>query len=232
MSATPNLRAATVLLDIEGTIGSKAFVTEVLYPYSRQRLRAYVERHPNDPVVAQTLSDTAALSGNAQVDPVETLLDWIAHDRKARPLKTLQGLIWRQGFESGAFQGHLYPDAVQALQRWRNAGVALAIYSSGSVQAQSLYFQHSVAGDLLPWFLAHFEPDVGPKAEPASYARIAQALHHDPQQILFLSDSVAELHAARAAGLQVLHVVREDTVADAQFTGVRDLTGLRVERPT
>jgi enolase-phosphatase E1 len=230
--STLNLQAATVLLDIEGTIGSKAFVTEVLYPYSRQHLRAYVDLNRNDPVVTQALDDTQALSGAAQADPVDTLLDWIAQDRKARPLKKLQGLIWQRGFEEGAFQGHLFPDAVRALQRWRDAGVGLAIYSSGSIQAQKLYFGHSVAGNLLPWFHAHFDTDVGAKVESASYARIAEALGHDPEQILFLSDSVAELRAARAAGLQVLHVVREDTVADPQFTGVHDFAGLQVERPT
>jgi enolase-phosphatase E1 len=232
VSTTLNFQAATVLLDIEGTIGSKAFVTEVLYPYSRQHLPAYIDLHRNDPAVAQALQDTVVLSGNAQADPVQTLLDWIAQDRKAPPLKKLQGLIWQRGFEEGAFQGHLYPDAVQAIRHWHDAGIALAIYSSGSVRAQALYFGNSVAGNLLPWFRAHFDTDVGAKVEPTAYARIAQALGHDPGQILFLSDSVAELRAARAAGLQVLHVVREDTAADPQFVGVRDFAELRVERLT
>lgn len=231
MSTTLNLQAATVLLDIEGTIGAKAFVTGVLYPYARQHLRAYVDLHRDDPFVAQALSDTVALSGAAAADPVDTLLEWIAQDRKAPPLKKLQGRVWQRGFETGAFHGHLYPDAVEALRRWRRAGVALAVYSSGSVQAQRLYFGHSVAGDLLPWFQAHFDTDVGAKGESASYTRIAAALGRAPGEVLFLSDSAAELRAAHGAGLQVLQVVREDTAADPQFRGVADFAELRIEPP-
>lgn len=224
-----SLRAAAVLLDVEGTMGSKAFLTEVLYPYAQQHLRDYVAQHPDDPGVVQALRDTQALSGDTGADPVHTLLDWIAQDRKAPPLKKLQGMVWRRGFEEGAFQGHLFPDAVQALRRWHEAGIPLAIYSSGSVQAQQLYFGHSVAGNILPWFAAHFDTDVGAKVEPQSYGRIAQALGRAPEQVLFLSDSVAELQAARMAGLQVLHTVREDTAPDLRFTSVRDFSRLHIE---
>lgn len=237
-AALLQVRAAAVLLDVEGTVGSKAFLADVLYPYARQHLPGYVLRHRDDPAVVQVLHDTRALSlqdgtedieGSAAADPVQTLLDWIAQDRKAPPLKKLQGLVWRRGFEEGAFQGHLFPDAVQALRRWHAACVPLAIYSSGSVQAQQLYFGHSVAGDIRPWLHAHFDTDVGPKVEPQSYARIAQALGHPPHQVLFVSDSVAELQAARAAGLQVLHAVREDTAPDPQFTSLHDFARLQVE---
>lgn len=219
-----------MLLDIEGTLGSKAFLSQVLAPYAQQRLRDYVDRHRNDPVVARALQDTQALSGETSTDPVDTLLHWISQDRKAPPLKKLQGLIWRSGFEQGAFQGHLFPDAVLALERWHRAGVPLAIYSSGSVQAQQLYFGHSVAGNLLPWLSAHFDTDIGAKMDAASYVHISRALGLAPEQVLFLSDSVAELFAARTADLQVLHVVREDTVADSRFTTISDFSGLIVQR--
>jgi len=225
----PPLQAGAVLLDIEGTLGSKTFLSQVLAPYAQQHLRDYVDRHRDAPMVAQALLDTQALAGDAASDPVDILQHWISQDRKAPPLKKLQGLIWRRGFEQGAFQGHLFIDAVRALQRWRQAGVPLAIYSSGSVQAQQLYFGHSVAGDLRPWLSAYFDTDVGAKVEAASYARIAQALGQPAAQVLFLSDSVAELQAARSVGMQVLHVVREDTVADARFTSLTSFDGLQIQ---
>lgn len=226
-------RAAALLLDIEGTLGSKAFLSEVLYPYSRERLRAFVAAHAADPAVQQALAETQRLAeaeGLDAADPVQTLLGWIAQDRKAPPLKKLQGLIWRGGFEQGAFQGHLYPDASRALRRWHAAGLPMAIYSSGSVPAQRLYFGHSVAGDLLPCFRTHFDTDVGAKIKPESYRRIAAALALPPEQLLFLSDSAAELQAAQAAGVQVLQVLREDTPAAPEFLGISDFDDLHLEQ--
>lgn len=228
VSFTPPLRAATVLLDVEGTVGSKTFLTQVLAPYARAHLRDYIEAHAGDADVVQALNDTRALAGDAATNPVEVLLQWIDQDRKAPPLKKLQGLVWRKGFEEGAFQGHLFGDAVDALRGWHAAGVPLAIYSSGSVQAQKLYFGHSVAGNLLDLFIAHFDTDVGAKTATSAYLQIAQKLHQPPARILFLSDSAAELEAARAAGLQVLQVVREDTVADGRFDYVQSFAGLPI----
>ena len=223
------LQARTVLLDIEGTVGAKTFLTQVLYPYARAHLRSYIAAHAQDPVVVQALQDTVALSGDAHSDPVDTLLAWIDQDRKAPPLKKLQGLVWQSGFEQGAFEGHLYPDAVAAIQAWQRAGLTLAIYSSGSVHAQKLYFGHSAAGNLLPALANHFDTEVGAKTEAASYQRIAQQLGQSPELVLFLSDSVAELEAAHAAGLQVRHVVREDTRADPRFASVYDFSELTIQ---
>ncbi|MDR7307423.1 acireductone synthase [Rhodoferax saidenbachensis] len=223
-------QAAVVLLDIEGTIGSKTFLTQVLAPYARNHLRTYIAQHADLPAVAQALQDTVALADTPNVDAVDTLLQWIAEDRKAPPLKKLQGLVWQKGFEGGDFQGHLYADAVAALQHWHAEGLPLAIYSSGSVQAQHLYFAHSVAGNLRPWFHSHFDTDSGAKVEAASYLRIAQALGQAPAEVLFASDSVAELQAAQIAGLQVVHVVREDTAPDARFASVQSFVELQVQR--
>ena len=222
-------QAAVVLLDIEGTIGSKTFLSQVLAPYAKQHLRAYVASHRHLPVVAQALRDTLELAGAPHADPVAILLQWIAQDRKAAPLKKLQGLVWQAGFEDAAFQGHLFADAIAALQAWHAQGRLLAVYSSGSVLAQHLYFEYSVAGDVRDWFLAHFDTDVGSKVEPDAYRRIAQRLHQLPVDVLFLSDSVAELQAAQSAGLQVLHVVREDTLADARFVTLSDFSALTLQ---
>lgn len=223
------LHAATVLLDVEGTIGSKTFLTQVLAPYARAHLRRYIGEHAQDAEVVQALKDTHALSGGGASDPIAVLLDWIDQDRKAPPLKKLQGLVWRKGFEGGDFQGHLFEDAAQAVQAWHTQGLPLAIYSSGSVQAQHLYFGHSVAGNLLHCFAAHFDTEVGAKTAADSYRQIAQRLQQTPERILFLSDSPSELQAAQQVGMQVQQVVREDTQPDARFAQVRSFSELQIQ---
>jgi enolase-phosphatase E1 len=219
--------AAWVLLDIEGTIGSKLFLKDVLAPYAARKLPGFIADHQDQPEVASALTETRTLAGLPEGDAVAILLQWIAEDRKAPPLKKLQGLVWRHGFESGEFQGHLFADAVQTILQWSDHAIPLAIYSSGSVAAQKLYFSHSVAGNITARLQAHFDTDVGAKTDAVSYQRIAQALQQSPDRVLFLSDSAQELHAARSAGMQVIQVVREDTVADAALPHIRDLSELK-----
>lgn len=173
-----------ILTDIEGTTSSIAFVAEVLFPYARAHLAAYVAAHP-----AETAPILAEVAASDPGDPVATLLRWIDEDRKATPLKALQGMIWSDGYASGAFRGHIYPDAVAGLQRWHAAGIALYVFSSGSVPAQKLLFGHSDAGDLTPLFSGYFDTTTGPKREAASYAKIAEAIGIAPADVLFLSDT-------------------------------------------
>jgi enolase-phosphatase E1 len=130
-------------------------------------------------------------------------------DRKATPLKTLQGWIWRDGYVTGELRGHVYDDAVAALRAWHARGIALFVYSSGSVAAQRLLFGHTPFGDLTPLFSGYFDTTVGGKLEPRSYEAIARAIELSPRDILFLSDHKGELDAARAAGLATLWVDRE-----------------------
>lgn len=201
-----------IVTDIEGTTGSIAFVHEVLFPYSRARLASFVAEHPD--AVGPVLEEARRLAGEMdEAALVEALIRWIDEDRKAGPLKTLQGMIWRSGYESGEIVGHVYDDAVRGLRRWREAGLRLAVYSSGSVEAQKLLFGHSRAGDLTGLFDAWFDTAVGAKADSASYLRIAEALHEPPARVLFLSDAPAEIAAARAAGMQAVRLVREGQAA-------------------
>lgn len=194
-----------VLTDIEGTTSSIAFVTDTLFPYARARLADWIAAHPED--AAPILKD---VPGN----PVETLTRWIDEDRKETALKTLQGLIWAEGYADGTLKGHVYPDAAEALRRWHADGLRLYVYSSGSIAAQKLIFGHSNAGDLTPLFSGYFDTTTGPKKEAESYSRIAAEIGLPVQDILFLSDSVPEIEAARAAGLQTCLVDRETGKGD------------------
>ncbi len=214
MTRTPH----AILTDIEGTTSSIAFVHDVLFPYSRARLADYVRAHRE--ALTDILDDVRAESGDAALDVdgcIDRLLDWHDEDRKIAPLKELQGRIWHEGFTAGAFTGHIYPDAVAGLRRWHAAGIALYIYSSGSVGAQKLLFGHSDAGNLLPLFSGHFDTGVGGKKEAASYVTIARAIGQAPDDILFLSDVEAELEAARASGFATILLARDGVPPTSDF---------------
>ena len=218
--AIPNLRGATesrspvtpraILTDIEGTTSSLAFVHSVLFPYARARLAEHVLAHEAD--LAPLLDAVRAEVGDPALDTkgcIAQLTAWHDADRKIGPLKTLQGEIWAGGYADGALKGHVYADAAEGLRRWHKMGIALAVYSSGSVAAQRLWFGQSDFGDLTPLFRAHFDTAIGGKREAASYHRIATALALPPAEILFLSDIAEELAAAREAGLAVTLLARD-----------------------
>jgi enolase-phosphatase E1 len=201
-----------ILTDVEGTTSAISFVHEVLFPYAAEHLGDFVQEHRGKPAVRAELDAVAAHAGIARDDIgalVEELQRWIREDRKATPLKALQGMIWQQGYERGDFQSHVYEDAADYLRRWHDRGLRLYVYSSGSVQAQKLIFGYSVAGDLTPCFSDYFDTRVGGKKDADSYRNILKTLGVDPAAMLFLSDVEAELVAAEAAGIRTCWLVRE-----------------------
>jgi enolase-phosphatase E1 len=206
------MQMPTILTDIEGTTSSIAFVKDVLFPYARRELPRFVREHGGDPEVRRWLDAVATEAGGICSDDVivETLQGWIDQDRKHTALKALQGMLWKDGYARGDFRGHVYADAAIALRDWHAAGHRLAVFSSGSVGAQKLLFGHSEAGDLASLFDAFFDTEAGHKREPESYRRIARALGQAPTEILFLSDVVEELDAAREAGMKTLLLDRRE----------------------
>ena len=201
-----------ILTDIEGTTGSISFVRDVLFPYARAALPGFV-RARGDEAKVRALLDQVATEHGAMCDDsmiVETLQGWIDQDRKHTVLKALQGMIWEDGYRDGDFTAHIYPDVAPALQAWHAAGHALAVYSSGSVPAQKLFFGHSDAGDLLPLFDHFFDTEVGHKRDADSYRLIADRLGRSPGDIVFLSDVIAELDAARKAGMRTVLLDRRE----------------------
>jgi enolase-phosphatase E1 len=204
---------SAIVMDIEGTTSSARHVYEVLFPYARAAMASWVEQHGDEPVTREAIVEVAEKLG---VDPTNTaaivaqLIQWIDDDVKAAPLKTLQGLIWQEGYARGELTSHMFDDVPPALRAWHEAGIPLVIYSSGSVAAQKALFAHAPGGDLDCLIDANFDiTTAGPKRERDSYVRIAQALGAAPEQLLFLSDIQDELDAARAAGWQVVGVLRE-----------------------
>lgn len=222
-----------ILLDIEGTSTPVDFVYKTLFPYARERAAEFLRRHWDDPGVSEDLAGLRAqhaLDGAANLGPPEwptgaaesnatataSYVDWlIDRDSKCSPLKSLQGKIWREGYEKGELHGDVFPDVLPAMIRWSQQGKRIAIFSSGSVLAQKLLFSTTTAGDLTRFVEAHFDTSVGAKSDPASYRRIAEALALPPREILFISDVVRELEAAKAARMQTALCLRGEAPAEA-----------------
>lgn len=207
-----------VITDIEGTTTSIAFVHDVLFPYAAAQLEPFVRARGADPVVQATLAELG--QGG---DPLAAARDLMARDVKSTPLKRLQGWIWEAGYADGSLLADVYPDVAPQLRAWRDAGLRLAVYSSGSVHAQKLLFAHTRAGDLTGLFTGWFDTTTGPKTAPASYARIATVLDVRPAEALFLSDAAPELEAARGAGLQAVGIARGADVPPGWLTSFAEL---------
>ncbi|MFJ3673745.1 acireductone synthase [Streptomyces sp. NPDC090106] len=201
-----------VVLDIEGTTSATGFVVDVLYPYSRSRFGALLSERSGDPDVARAVAQVREELGDPDADAAtveKTLNTWLDEDRKATPLKTLQGVIWSEGFARGDLVSHFYDDVVPRLRAWHTAGTRLYVYSSGSVAAQRAWFTNSPEGDLTPLVSGLYDTEnAGPKQDAASYRRIAEAAGIEPSRLLFLSDRPGELDAARAAGWHAVGVRR------------------------
>lgn len=226
-----------LVLDVEGTTTPITFVYDTLFPYARKRLKGFVESHWEhlDEVVASFQEQAATdLADDRPLRPVtgrESLIynatAYMEQDLKVPCLKTLQGLIWEAGYRDGTLRGEVFPDVKPAFQRWSQAGLKLAIYSSGSVFAQRLLFGYSAEGDLTRFISDYFDTGVGPKREAESYRRIAARLGLERSQLLFATDVVAEAAAAREAGLDVVLMRRPGNPDPGphDFVEARDFSG-------
>lgn len=216
-----------ILLDIEGTVSSIDFVKKTLFPYARKHLASFVKENPG--LAEKALEETKQTmieEKSAVTSEIDQLLAWIDEDRKHPALKSLQGMIWKRGFEEKSFSAPLYADVLPAWQVWRERGCQLGIYSSGSVAAQKLFFAHTEEGDLSAYISNHFDLEIGSKKESSSYIEILKVIEHPASEVLFLSDIEAELQASHEAGLLSIQVVREGTEASKLFKTVTDFTSL------
>lgn len=215
-----------VLLDIEGTTTPIAFVHDVLFSYAKTHVRDYLAKHFNDEDVradVRLLRDEHAVdvsknkqppppeegSTSAEIESLATYVNWLIDlDRKSPGLKSLQGKIWHEGYSDGALCSQVFTDVAPALMRWRLAGLSVSIFSSGSALAQQLLFTHTEAGDLTPFINHYFDTAVGKKAEAESYRRIAESVGLPASEMMFVSDIVSELAAAREAGMKPVLSIR------------------------
>lgn len=212
MPATIPVTADAVVVDLEGTTSAAGFILGDLYDYARPRLEEVLGRDDGTVREArrQAIAETGIAEDASDTEVADALRALMASDVKSTPLKTLQGIIWAEGFAAGEITSHFFDDAPPRLRAWHERGIRLAVYSSGSVASQKPWFRHAPQGDLSAIVEAWFDTvNAGPKKEPASYGRIAEALGTDPGRTLFLTDHPEEVAAARAAGWQVVALDRE-----------------------
>jgi len=199
-----------ILLDVEGTTSSISFVYDVLFTFARHHIADFLAQNSSNPEVRAAAASLAAETGATDAsldDPASTrrlslaAIDLMNRDIKSTPLKALQGMIWKRGFDSGELVSHVFADVPDSIAQWADSGVDVRIYSSGSIDAQKLFFSHTSHGDLTPHLRGHYDTTTGPKREAASYRAIATDMGLEPREILFISDVGEELDAARQAGM-------------------------------
>lgn len=218
-----------ILTDIEGTTSSVHFVYDVLFPYFKTHIQQLTQ-HAQINEVKQAFAEVIEIAKQEEGVHLTTteevltyLLKWANEDRKITPLKTLQGIIWKQAYETGAIKGHVYDDVPTALNQWRAQSLKIGVFSSGSVAAQKLLFRYSDFGDLSVHFSNHFDTTTGSKRAIETYQHIVKFLALEANEILFLSDVVAELEAAEQAGLQTIQLLREGTQPEWPHTATNFL---------
>ncbi len=206
-----------ILTDIEGTTTSVKFVYEELFPYFLRNI-AEIESFTSNLQVQEAFKATVNLANKLEnrrlkstTEIIATLKRWCEEDKKITPLKTVQGFIWKEGYESGAIKGHVYPDVEKSLKDWESKNIKMGVFSSGSVEAQKLLFGYSLAGDLTSYFKNYFDTTTGGKRESDTYLKISEILELEPNSILFLSDIAEELEAAKEIGMETCQLLRPGT---------------------
>jgi enolase-phosphatase E1 len=223
-----------ILLDLEGTTSSMRFVPDVLMPYARRHLLVFLRYLWNDPAMPRIREELArwagadsfeAWTGGMGMPPESrltqmrhTLLKLMDQDAKVGPLQEIEALIWREGYRKGTLRSHVYDDAWQKIKQWHKAGLDVRVFSTGSAEAQRLFFANvdtpsETSFDLSEHLTGFFDMTTGPKREAESYRKIARAFDLRPSEILFVSDTPAELDAARSAGLATACVRRPENPA-------------------
>lgn len=221
------LAAKSIICDIEGTTSSISFVKDTLFPYALKNVEEYLKANWNEDAtktVVAALREQADEDKKAEVEGALTIpagdsediipdivkyVEWqTSRDAKTGSLKTLQGLVWAKGYKDGSIKGHVYDDVSKALEQWTEGGRKIYVYSSGSVDAQKMLFEHSEQGDLVKYLAGHYDTKIGAKTEKDSYEAILKNIEVTAEEALFLTDVVAEAKAAKEAGLNVVVLER------------------------
>ncbi len=206
-----------ILLDIEGTTTPIDFVHNTLFPFAKSRIAGYIQQNLSDlkfeiAQLAEEREADADYKPDLRIDSANSVSDYLKFlidtDRKSTPLKSIQGMIWRTGYESGDLVSVVYPDVAEAFVRWKSEDKTIAIYSSGSVLAQQMIFKYSDQGDLTRYIDKYFDTATGHKREPESYTKIAAEFEFAAEDLLFVSDSPEELDAAAKSSFQTALSIR------------------------
>lgn len=237
----PNLAPMILIFDVEGTTTSVSFVRDTLFSYIRNNLYDYINNQWDDEefkIVVALLTDQSntdvrnnvkgvvpITEGNNKKDSVYFNVLWQMNEKRSTPsLKLLQGHVMRLGFKTGALVGHVYRDFENLLQTIYESDCRVYTYSSGSVEAQELLFEHSIYGNLSKYFKGHFDSGIGKKDDPESYKNIARKLKCKPESIGYFTDSYEEADAAAEAGCRTFVICRTDGLTEPKYSESRHWT--------
>ncbi|KAH9488122.1 Enolase-phosphatase E1 [Bulinus truncatus] len=219
----------SIVFDIEGTTTPISFVKDTLFPYVRNNIEDYLTKNFENADVQKAIAalrDQAAKEKEEKVEGVVEIptgdaskedvvkavcenVKWqMDADRKTTELKVLQGMIWKDAYESSEIKGELFEDVGPMLRMLAEEGFKLYVYSSGSIESQKLLFTYSSHGDYSDVFSGYFDTTTGNKTDSASYKKIASEIGYEPKDILFLTDSPEEAEAAVSAGWRSALVIR------------------------
>uniref|UniRef100_A0A2I3GEB3 Enolase-phosphatase E1 n=1 Tax=Nomascus leucogenys TaxID=61853 RepID=A0A2I3GEB3_NOMLE len=98
-------------------------------------------------------------------------------------------------FTARPMKAQFFADVFPAVGKWKEAGMKVYIYSSGSVE--------SAQGKIFELVDGPFDTKIGHKVESESYQRIADCTGGSTNNILFLTDVTQEAGAAEEADVHV-----------------------------
>lgn len=218
-----------VLFDIEGTTTPLSFVKNVLFPYSIKKMEKYLEENWDKKETQADMLLLLPTYGQTNKESIKEiskyLIDCIKNDSKISTLKNIQGRIWDQGYSEGELKSIIYDDVLDFFTKAQNEDVKVAIYSSGSRNAQKLLFKYSNLGDIRKYISCYFDTSVGQKQEKKSYEEIIQSLGVDNgNEILFVTDILGESQAAIEAGMLSVLAVRAENAPLPSGHGLETVT--------
>lgn len=215
--SSKEIRANSIVTDIEGTTTAISFVKDTLFKYAYENCESFLRDNFESQEIQNIIENlcSEAERENFQIKKSKERSQFISkvtsyvqklinEDRKVGALKLLQGKIWKFAFENGLIKGHVFDDIPRNFKKWTDMGIKLYIYSSGSVEAQRLLFKYSAHGDLTAYISGYFDTNVGHKQEAISYENILKHIKVSGQNVLFLSDIPNELYAAEKASITTL----------------------------
>lgn len=215
-----------VVLDIEGTVCPISFVKTTLFPYFLDKLPKELKelKYPITGTEKTPVSEICSQFPETHTGSYASLLEYITalvkNDIKDPVLKSLQGLIWKLGYENGDLKAPVYEDAIEFIEE-KKGSKKVYIYSSGSIKAQVLLFGHvkqtqGGSVDLNKCLSGYYDiTTAGFKQDSSSYHHILEDIGYSdrPKSVLFLSDNVKEVHAALEAGMNSVVVDRPGNAA-------------------